>query len=710
MFHALALAMIPILAWSFSLFHPDFVLAEQSPLRVLRVIGTRQGLGAAQVTAVCAAPGDTLWAGTSAGLQRLVEGRIQATYTPAGSRPLPDNRTTVAAQDGYGGLWLGTYAGLVHWSAAGFQTLGRMRGLPDTRITAVVRDSSGSLWVGTWRGACVAVQGGFRIPAPLPPVPVVGLLVNPAGDVYVATAHEGLWRCEKGRCDSVQWTGRLEPPALVCSVLSPDGTVWVGTVGAGIWRCRPNSLRAEQRATSPLRIRALLSEGRDSLYAATGTGLWLVAGRPRADGPLLADVDATLLFRDGAGTVWGGTAGKGLWRLAGGTIAVSRLPADTIRALTQDGHGDLWASTEAGLWRRHHERWQRQGGVPATWAPHRLISDSAGRIWGLTGARGLVRICDSETVSISSTSALPPGAVHVLLWDPRGVLWIGSDRGLSRYDGEFFRPCPTALDRALISSPQRPPAATDGVMRVYALALDDRGTLWIGHGRGLAQCRPGRPDRLEPVFGAGLRNQTVRALAAAPHGVMWAGTDSGLVRLQGGRARRLTLRDGLPRNRVQALAWDPDRGLWIGTPGGLGLLRHGRTIVYRRADGLPSDMIVSLHASRDGDLWIGTLGGGGARYDGRTFQHLGRREGLPGQIVHAIGEDGAGNIWLATDKGLSEIPATAAVSRTPAWILGAVAASVLLAGVTASVRRRRRKRACESLAELENAPALREEK
>ncbi|MBU0765491.1 MAG: hypothetical protein KJ607_11715, partial [Bacteroidetes bacterium] len=54
-----------------------------------------------------------------------------------------------------------------------------------------------------------------------------------------------------------------------------------------------------------------------------------------------------------------------------------------------------------------------------------------------------------------------------------------------------------------------------------------------------------------------------------------------------------------------------------------------------------------------GYLWIGTGGGGVCRFDGLNFMIFNKKRGLSGNTVRSILEDSKGNLWFATDEGIT---------------------------------------------------------
>jgi signal transduction histidine kinase len=179
------------------------------------------------------------------------------------------------------------------------------------------------------------------------------------------------------------------------------------------------------------------------------------------------------------------------------------------------------------------------------------------------------------------------------------------------------------------------------------LLVDRAGRLWIG-------TRSGGLNRLDPdstafvVYRhdranlASLSHDTVRGLAEDARGFIWVGTaDGGLNRL------------------------DPGTGAFTH-------FRHDP----RNPSSLGDDGVYALHVDRAGRLWVGLQGAGVDRFqpsaDGLsgTFVHYRQRDGLASDEVLSIMEDGtateasAGNIWVATGRGLARIDAQTGDIRT----------------------------------------------
>ena len=128
-------------------------------------------------------------------------------------------------------------------------------------------------------------------------------------------------------------------------------------------------------------------------------------------------------------------------------------------------------------------------------------------------------------------------------------------------------------------------------------------------------------------------------------------------------------KNGPVNDIIYALAQGKDDRLWIACRyGGLSVLNK-KTNQFKtfKASGYQGSLshsdVLSLFYDSKNRLWIGTSYGlnyltySESLKDKPQFSKITMESGLPNNTIHAIQEDGSGNIWLSTNKGLAKINA-----------------------------------------------------
>jgi signal transduction histidine kinase/ligand-binding sensor domain-containing protein/CheY-like chemotaxis protein len=260
---------------------------------------------------------------------------------------------------------------------------------------------------------------------------------------------------------------------------------------------------------------------------------------------------------------------------------------------------------------------------------------------------------------------LSQSTVNNLLQDSQGYMWLATESGLDRYDGDSIREY------------RRERGNEHGLASdyVWSIAEDANGDLWLAtDGGGVA-----RWDRRTEQFQVfrhdaqkshSLASDAVRTLLIDSRGQVWAGTkDEGLDILdpKTGEAHHLRHRDGdsrsLAADAVGALYADRRGRIWVGTDGGLSryepasddFVNYGAAASGTRLSDLP---VRAIREDHTGAIWIGTYRGGLNRLDPETgrltaFRHDPKDpHSLSHDHVLAVLEDDAQRLWVATADGL----------------------------------------------------------
>lgn len=262
----------------------------------------------------------------------------------------------------------------------------------------------------------------------------------------------------------------------------------------------------------------------------------------------------------------------------------------------------------------------------------------------------------------TTRSGLPQNTIHSIVQDSSGYLWLGTDRGIVRFDGTRFR----VLHKGNIPSIKN--------NSITSLHISRDGTLWIGtYGGGITRYKDGTFKNYS--IEEGLTNHFINAIAEDDEQTMWFGTTGdGVIQLKNETFTAITHEQGLSYNIVSCLLSDSKGKLWVGTEQGLNCINNDGITIFTTADGLPGNNINTIFEDSRGYLWVGTTNGIGfirnrpKDLQDKKFTALNTQDGLTDNFVRSIIQDKAGNIWIATNGGLNRINADSLRKRTPGQV------------------------------------------
>jgi signal transduction histidine kinase/ActR/RegA family two-component response regulator/streptogramin lyase len=441
-----------------------------------RQVGAGLGLPAERWFAILGDVDGNLWVRSEQNLYLRPAGESrfeQQTGVPPTLNPYP-----TLALDPRGRLLVPTDTGLARHTENGWEIINVEDGLSTNDISYVVRDREGSIWLGLLGSGLARWLGydewqSWTDREGLSRSSVWSITRDRRGPLWVGT-QLGLnyASIEKGR---LVWHHHPAAAGEMARALaaSPDGTLWVAAGGGGLLQVDPagsavRRFAGEQGlASSVLHVmmdragylwvstrRGLFRSGRS---ASGGDPVWFEPLRPPGTD---SEEGFVLAVEDGAGNVW----------ICGDLGLVRYTPAAAGREASWTRY-----STRDGL------RADMVGQVAA--APD-------GSIWvGYRDANGITHVTFSggstQTEHFDASSGLRSDKTIFLGFDASGALWAGTDHGVDVFDGTRWRHF----------------GRSDGLIWDDCNSnafLMDQDRLWIGTSRGLSRYQP-RATPLAPV-------------------------------------------------------------------------------------------------------------------------------------------------------------------------------------------------------------------
>ncbi len=466
-------------------------------------------------------------------------------------------------------------------------------GLPSEKVNAIAQTSNGFLWFGTHNG--LAKFDGRRVQTSLSSTAIYDVKTDSDDMLWIAT-DRGAFHYENGSFIQVKETSDYS----INSILIDDGYIYLTEGNGTIFRCTRSErkIKVEILLKKSIPIRAIEKFDGASLVGTFNSGLQKltdndleeVATRPR---PFFINV----LRKDSEDNLW-------------------------LGARSSAGSSGLFVSEKMPVLKVVGEN---LGTVNA------LAFGSGETTWVGTEARGAYLFESKEfrkRFTFENTSGgLRSNKVLAVFVDREGVVWFGTDKGVSRYD-------PRSLQNERIS---------DDVQSNFVRSIfeSSEGSVFAGTNRGLFVF-----DETSKIWKAvsGFEKDTIYSISELGSDNLLVGTQNGFFskeRRKDSADSPSTLSEKTTRSitefkgKVYFAAFD------------LGL----RTIEGDTEKLIFDSTVISLH--KDGErLWIGTVNQGAVVFDGNNTTTNPLLAPLKETVVRSIAGNEKDGMWFATDKGL----------------------------------------------------------
>ncbi|MBN8704627.1 MAG: hypothetical protein J0L62_02025 [Bacteroidetes bacterium] len=492
----------------------------------------------------------SLWVGTRLGVNRFKSGKL---VSDSAINSIKNQFVRAILEDRHKVIWIGTESGLGAYQNGSLKIYTTEDGLVNSNITALEEDQDGRLWIGTSDGLQYFQNGKF----------------------YAAERNEEL------------------PNSFIRSLLiDHDNVVWVGTSNGlvkvinGIIRSIPTQLKLPNEI-----ITTLIEDRSGAIWIGTEAGLvrwidWESSVFSVKDG--LSNNKVRSLFQDQEGTIWIGT-NVGLNNLRQGRFSVitsqKGLSDDFVRTVFQDKNETIWVGTGSGLnaiTKNGIINYPITAGLPGEEIIS-LAGSEDGTLFIGTGNNGFSTLKRGVFKNYSVKNGLLSNTVRAILAEPNGIVWIGTNRGLNRFDGSGFSKLNTG----------------DGLSGniILSLAKDKTGRLWIGTASGLNSMTPDGKITVYHDLNGNLHSN-VFCIYPDANSNIWVGTDNGLLLYKSGSLYSFNIKDGLYDDIAFQILEDTHGNLWMSCNKGIYEIKKQDLLDY--ADGKLVKITCKVYGKSDG--------------------------------------------------------------------------------------------------------------
>ncbi len=205
-----------------------------------------------------------------------------------------------------------------------------------------------------------------------------------------------------------------------------------------------------------------------------------------------------------------------------------------------------------------------------------------------------------QIYNYGKTDGLPSESINDITQTSDGYLWIGTSKGLVRFDGIDF-------NIIKINTNQKR-------SEIYVLFIDRNNILWIG-------------------------------------------SSSGLTSINGDRILSYSSKDGFPVKKVTCLNEDLNGNLWIGTSNSnLYCFKDNKFYLFDKKKGISASSISSVFEDDQGDLWVSAFREGLYKKEKNFFKKIKIGTNFKEKIsLNFIFKKRNNQILLGTSKGLFEL-------------------------------------------------------
>lgn len=576
---------------------------------------------------------------------------------------LPGSEVYDIMQDRSGYIWIATDRGVSRYDGYAFHNFSSADGLTDNTIFILTEDHTGKIWCATFNNRLCYFIGDSIFPYKYNFVlekeahsnrVIQSLSITESGELIIGYQRNGCLRV-----DTNGNVSRFAPPFPgngihhevhaehdYFSYGSSSKDDSSGQAGQRILHAWLNGQRTDLiiGERNPSHYITCIRRNNGSVLAGVGTFLVEISVNKSE---IIRSFPATIIRmnEDAEGNTWISLAGMGVRKFSPGADLKSDsfsafLSEETVTDIFQDHEGGYWFATLGhGIFylASAHVHCMK----PVNEKPETPITALASHAYGevaMGTANGILHFCANGKIN----STLPAGArpdslafiQDVCFNEKKHETWVSTNKKIFYYssDGQYHLAINSGFSRTICT--------------------DSSGGCWIGGTGRLVYFSPDEPRRETRVLMLDCRIEALFYDRITGH--LFVGRNDGLFFLDGDSLRLYDTPGGPVNSRVSSITRTADGALAVGTIGeGVRIIQSNGQIIVGVQQGLCSPMVNDLSVGADGNLWVATNGGVSClRFVADTFQVscYSVFHGLPTNEIRRIHAQ-RDTIWIGTNIG-----------------------------------------------------------
>lgn len=555
-----------------------------------------------------------------------------------------------------------------------FDQLSEDQSLSQSSINCVLQDRDGFLWIGTFSGLIrydgyeTTVFHNQNKPGKIQSNKIITIYEDQDGYLWIGTHMGGLFRYDKHRNEFEHFHYKKDDPRSLSNnnvwSIEEDqhGNLWIGTeAGLNILRKGKAGFDRISKANTPSLSHDFITDihlsSANELWVSTEEGLnqLAVSGAPGAEHYAFK----SYIYEEDA-------SNKALHNYI-----------YQIEELTVAGKPSIWLSTKKGL------KGLLNNELKNFLVPGRSLSYSFFRSllavdgknpYLIAGSEMGLSLFDTQTQRFETVPYndyrdmnISHRTITALYIDRGGVLWVGTKKGLNKFDTyskdfEAFRTSQFDKSKNIITGVQNSSLGGYWISTIGGGLFKFDGKDSFKHHRIISREENDFTEFIQTLYSDNKGNIWVGTAGAGVYhfnekDISKTGTISVFDHYYTKSASRLS------DDYVMSLAGDHDGNILVGMwSGGLNKITPAKKVINFNEPELKRTPVVALHPDHTGAIWIGTRGKGFYRIreaaGKTTIRHYFKDEQqdtlktISNNFINAVYEDHAGTLWIGTDGGL----------------------------------------------------------